>query len=98
MMAPECGGLTIPSCTRPQIERAPTLTPAVPVVQDSTRPVMPEIGMEDVLLRVTIDYGFPILKVEDFGHNCPNMVLPVCGKVKIDSHQRMIEILEACVR
>ena len=98
MMAPECGGLTIPSCTRPQIERAPTLTPAVPVVQDSTRTVMPEIGMEDVLLRVTIDYGFPILKVEDFGHNCPNTVLPVGGKVKVDADQGKIEILETCVQ
>jgi muramoyltetrapeptide carboxypeptidase len=54
--------------------------------------------MEDVLLRVTIDYAFPILKVEDFGHNCPNTVLPVGGKVKVDADQGNIEILESCVQ
>jgi muramoyltetrapeptide carboxypeptidase len=53
--------------------------------------------MEDVLLRVTMDYEFPVLKVEDFGHNCPNTVLPVGGKVKVDADQGKIEILETCV-
>ena len=54
--------------------------------------------MEDVLLRVTMDYEFPVLKVEDFGHNCPNTVLPVGGKVKVDADQGKIEILETCVQ
>ena len=54
--------------------------------------------MEDVLLRVTAEYGFPILKVEDFGHNCPNTVLPVGGKVRVDADKLTIEVLEKCVQ
>jgi muramoyltetrapeptide carboxypeptidase len=54
--------------------------------------------MEDVLLRVTAEYGFPVLKTDDFGHNCPNTVLPVGGKVKINADRRTIEVLEKCVQ
>jgi muramoyltetrapeptide carboxypeptidase len=53
--------------------------------------------MEDILLRVTPEYHFPILKVNDFGHNNPNTVLPVGGQVKMDADQRTIEILAPCV-
>jgi Uncharacterized proteins, homologs of microcin C7 resistance protein MccF len=53
--------------------------------------------MEDVLLHVTADYDFPILKTEDFGHNCPNTVLPVGGEVRIDADKGNIKILEKCV-
>ena len=56
------------------------------------------LQMEDVLLRVTADYGFPILKVNDFGHNCPNTVLPVGGQVKVDADRQTVEILMACVQ
>jgi glycosyl hydrolase family 43 len=35
--------LTIPSCARPQVERAPNITPTIAVVQDSTRTVEPKI-------------------------------------------------------
>ncbi len=55
------------------------------------------IHMEDVLLRVTAEYDFPILKAGDFGHNCPNTVLPVGGRVRIDAGERVIEIMESCV-
>jgi len=54
--------------------------------------------MEDVLLRVTAGYDFPILKVNDFGHNCPNTVLPVGGKVRVDADKQTVEILERCVQ
>jgi muramoyltetrapeptide carboxypeptidase len=54
--------------------------------------------MEDVLLYVTADYDFPILKTEDFGHNCPNTVLPVGGDVRIDADHGRVEILEKCVQ
>jgi muramoyltetrapeptide carboxypeptidase len=56
------------------------------------------IQMEEVLLQVTSDYNFPILKVNDFGHNCPNTVLPVGAKVGIDADTQEIEILEQCVK
>jgi len=54
--------------------------------------------MEDVLLSVTSGYGFPILKVNDFGHNCPNTVLPVGGRVKIDAERQTVEIVASCVQ
>ncbi|MBU0490412.1 MAG: LD-carboxypeptidase [Verrucomicrobia bacterium] len=56
------------------------------------------IKLQDILLRVTSEYEFPILKVDDFGHNCPNTVLPVGARVRIDADRQEIEILEACVR
>jgi muramoyltetrapeptide carboxypeptidase len=57
-----------------------------------------KIQMEDVLLRVSEGYEFPILKVSDFGHNCPNTVLPVGGEVRIDAGRQKIEILDRCVQ
>jgi muramoyltetrapeptide carboxypeptidase len=54
--------------------------------------------MEYVLLRVTAEYDFPILKVDDFGHNCPNTTLPVGSKVKLDADECRIEIMEKCVQ
>jgi muramoyltetrapeptide carboxypeptidase len=55
------------------------------------------IQMEDVLLRVTNDFKFPILKSEDFGHNCPNTVLPIGGRVYFDADARTIEVLDNVV-
>jgi muramoyltetrapeptide carboxypeptidase len=53
--------------------------------------------MQDVLLNVAGDYRFPILKVNDFGHNCPNTILPVGARVRMDADDKEIEILEECV-
>lgn len=53
--------------------------------------------MEDVLLHVTGGYRFPVLKADDFGHNCPNTVLPVGGRVRIDADTHAIEICEPFV-
>lgn len=54
--------------------------------------------MENVLVNITAEYSFPILKADDFGHNCPNTVLPVGGRVRIDSDKHSIEIIEECVK
>lgn len=54
--------------------------------------------MEKVLASKSAGYDFPILKVNDFGHICPNTVLPVGGLVRMDTNDRSIEILEKCVR
>jgi muramoyltetrapeptide carboxypeptidase len=53
--------------------------------------------MEDVLLRITAEYDFPILKLDEFGHNCPNTTLPVGGRVRLDADAQEIVILEPCV-
>ena len=44
--------------------------------------------LEDVLLTATAGHGFPILKVDDFGHNCPNAVLPIGARVRVDADHR----------
>ncbi len=53
--------------------------------------------MEDILLSVTSEYDFPILKTNDFGHNRPNTVLPVDTKVRLDADKQEIELLEPFV-
>lgn len=58
-----------------------------------------DIYLQDVLLNVTGQYTFPVLKVNDFGHNCPNTVLPVGARVRIQADDiQEIEILEKCVQ
>ena len=53
--------------------------------------------MEDVLLDVTKDYTFPILKVDDFGHECPNTIIPVGAGGFVDADLREFGISGACV-
>ncbi len=53
--------------------------------------------MEDVLLEVTKDYTFPILKVNDFGHECPNTIIPVGGMGLVDADSMTFGITGACV-
>lgn len=50
--------------------------------------------LEDLLSALTVEYRFPILKVRDFGHNCPNTVLPLGVRVRLDADRQEIEILE----
>ncbi len=50
--------------------------------------------MEDILVRITADYTFPVLKVDDFGHNCPNTVLPVGGRARLNADAQTLEIIE----
>lgn len=56
------------------------------------------IHIRDVILNVTREYTFPILKTSDFGHNCPNTILPVGAEVKMDADEQDIEILGECVK
>ena len=57
-----------------------------------------EYRLEEMLAEITTDFGFPILKCDDFGHQCPNTVLPVGVLAKLDPDQASLEILEPCVR
>ena len=51
----------------------------------------------EILLRLTRQHRFPILKTEDFGHNCPNTVLPVGVLARLDADERSLSLLEAPV-
>ena len=53
--------------------------------------------MEQVLLKTTSGFGFPILKMNEFGHNCPNTALPVGARVRVDTETQDLEIIERCV-
>jgi len=53
--------------------------------------------MEDILLEITKEYDFPILKVNDFGHNTPNTIIPIGAMVKIDADRKEIRIGEEVV-
>lgn len=54
--------------------------------------------VEDLFLEVTAEYDFPILKTDDFGHHCPNTVLPVGVRVRLDADTSTLELSEPCVR
>ena len=67
-------------------------------IDSMQRDNQPKPHMEDVLLETTRDYNFPILKLNDFGHNCPNTVLPVGGEVNLDADNLSLELLSPVVR
>ena len=57
----------------------------------------PGQSLGEILLRLTRQHRFPILKTEDFGHNCPNTVLPVGVLARLDADERSLSLLEAPV-
>lgn len=56
-----------------------------------------EREFEDILLELTKEYDFPILKTSDFGHNCPNTVIPLGIKAEIDCKNKTFKLLESAV-
>ena len=62
------------------------------------REPQPKPHMEDILLHMTEAFDFPILKVNDFGHNCPNTILPVGAQASLDAGRQSFEISAQCVR
>ena len=52
---------------------------------------------EDILLNMTRTYDFPILKINDFGHNCPNTVIPIGVRASLDADKQEIILLDNCV-
>lgn len=58
----------------------------------------PRPHMEDVLLEITGAFDFPILKINDFGHNCPNTILPVGAEASLNADQKTLAITSQCVR
>ena len=56
-----------------------------------------QVQMEDVLVKVTDEYDFPILKVNEFGHECPNTIVPIGAMARLDAGALEWEILDRCV-
>jgi muramoyltetrapeptide carboxypeptidase len=67
-------------------------------IDSMQRSNQPRPWMEDILLEVTQQYAFPIMKINDFGHNCPNTILPVGGEVSMNADKHTLEIISPCVR
>lgn len=53
--------------------------------------------VEDVVLEVTADYDFPIVRTDDFGHHQPITTLPVGVRSRLDADQARLVILEPSV-
>lgn len=52
------------------------------------------IPFEKILLDLTKEFDFPIIKTTDFGHNCPNCFLPIGITVRLNSDNCKINITE----
>lgn len=50
--------------------------------------------IEDVFMRHLKGYNFPILKCDDFGHDCEKVVIPIGARVKFDANNCNVIILE----
>ena len=50
--------------------------------------------IEDVFMRHLEEYDFPIIKCDDFGHDCEKVVIPIGAKVRLDADNCKITILE----
>ncbi|MCK4745279.1 hypothetical protein KAS41_04415, partial [Candidatus Parcubacteria bacterium] len=57
-----------------------------------------KVNYEDIILDIVKNYNFPILKINEFGHCCPNAILPIGVKVRLDATNKKIVILENCVK
>ena len=55
------------------------------------------VYFEDILLRETVDYDFPILKIHEFGHKCPSTFLPIGSEAEIDADNLSLSLTESCL-
>ncbi len=53
--------------------------------------------LEEMILGLTPEKDFPILKTKDFGHHNPVATLPIGAKVEVDSDKKTVRLLEKCV-
>lgn len=52
------------------------------------------IYFEDLILNITDNKDFPILKIDKFGHYSPNVFLPIGFNIKVDASDKKIRFLE----
>ena len=50
--------------------------------------------MEGIILDITSKLDFSILNTEDFGHICSQTVIPIGAKIRLDTTEKKITILE----
>jgi len=67
-------------------------------IDSMQRKPIPPPHMEDILQETTQGYDFPILKINDFGHNCPNTILPVGAEASLDAGRKTLKIISQFVK
>jgi muramoyltetrapeptide carboxypeptidase len=55
------------------------------------------VPIEKVVKRVTEKYDFPVLKIEEFGHNCINVTLPIGCMATVDATNKKFSVDESAV-
>lgn len=53
-----------------------------------------DIKIEDIFMEHLKEYNFPILKCDDFGHDCEKVVIPIGARVRLDANNGKVTILE----
>jgi len=56
------------------------------------------VNFEDIVLDITKDYDFPILKINEFGHRCDNFFVPIGAKMKMDATNKTLDISEEILK
>ena len=54
--------------------------------------------MENILLEMTSDYDFQVLKINDFGHNCPNTTIPIGVRGRLDASNKTVAVIEDFIK
>jgi muramoyltetrapeptide carboxypeptidase len=67
-------------------------------IDSMQRKPTPPPHMEDILNDLSRGFNFPILKINDFGHNCPNTILPVGAEAALDADQMSLAIITQFVK
>jgi muramoyltetrapeptide carboxypeptidase len=55
------------------------------------------VGLRDVVLDVLAQRDIPVLAQVDFGHNSPNLPLPLGIRADVDADNRTLSLLESAV-
>jgi muramoyltetrapeptide carboxypeptidase len=52
----------------------------------------------EIVLEITKEYSFPVLQINELGHNVENYVFPMGIKTRLDATNKTVEFLEKLVR
>lgn len=53
---------------------------------------------EDLVADLLKDYSFPILKINEFGHYFPNLILPIGAQASLDATNQKLSITTPCLQ
>jgi len=53
-----------------------------------------KLEFEEIFDKLTCEFNFPILKINEFGHYQPHAFLPIGARVKVDATNKKIKIID----